>query len=159
MATRISLTYRGMDGSGATVKEARRDAARKIEAALGGSYEPQVLAVGDCTAILFRRPSGWTYGLVHAGMETICAGFGGNETREEVERRARKHVAEVGWNRHNDREVLAFVHADDRRELERWMRWQRDYDFARREGKDDEQAREYAHNQRGVAQGAEHGGE
>jgi hypothetical protein len=61
MATRINLTYCGMDGAGPTVKEAKQDAARKIEAALNLRYSPRALVYRGHTLIRLASPNGYGY--------------------------------------------------------------------------------------------------
>ena len=64
MSTKITLTYCGMEGCGRTAKEAKQEAARRIEAALGGDYTPAALAHGDYIAVIEREPrSEWGYRL------------------------------------------------------------------------------------------------
>jgi hypothetical protein len=55
MAT-VRVTHYGMDGSGRNVTEAKRDAGRKIEAALSGHYTPEVAARKGWAALVFREP-------------------------------------------------------------------------------------------------------
>lgn len=64
--TQIRVEYCGMPGTGRTVREAKQDAARKIEAALDGTYQPMVLSYRGLTAVVWRvAKHGWVYGFLH----------------------------------------------------------------------------------------------
>jgi hypothetical protein len=65
--TKINLEYFGMPGSGATVKEAKADAGRRIEAAFDGSYAPFMLSHRGKMLVASRDPkSGWGYRIFDA---------------------------------------------------------------------------------------------
>lgn len=57
--TTVNITYFGMDGTGRTLTEAKKDAGRKIEEAMSGSYQPRVLASRGIAMLLWRDPQGW----------------------------------------------------------------------------------------------------
>lgn len=59
--TTIHLDYFGMPGSGPTVKEAKLDAGRKIEAALEGCYAPLLLNFRGMLLVISRNPRDWGY--------------------------------------------------------------------------------------------------
>ena len=68
MPTKINLEYFGMPGSGATVKEAKLDAGRRIEEALDGDYTPSLIHWRQFTVLLARDPKyGWGYRISHPG--------------------------------------------------------------------------------------------
>ena len=91
----MRITYDGMDGTGRTLTDARRDAAHKIEQALSGTYDPVLLPLPDGDIMLgFRTPTeGWSYWFWRDGRLSggcLCA----LTTREELERRMRRHAAQ-----------------------------------------------------------------
>ena len=110
MAQTIRIEYFGMEGSGPTVKEARADAGQKIEKALRGSYEPQVIAFDGQMAILWREPKhGWLYGRIVDGA-LHPGGMGAEESCDEAKARARFDLAQLAWSPDSDdEEILAFV--------------------------------------------------
>src|SRR5213593_2027991 len=63
--TTIRLTYCGMAGEGPTVKEAKQDAARKIEAVLDADYTPAVYRWGNSCAVVWRTPRGINSAYLH----------------------------------------------------------------------------------------------
>lgn len=66
MAT-VTIEYFGMDGAGRTLTDAKKDAGRKIEAAMKGSYEPTVLASRGVVILLWRDPYGWRHSTITDG--------------------------------------------------------------------------------------------
>src|SRR3990167_6281423 len=102
MTTKISLTYCGMEGDGATVKLAKQDAARKIEAALAGTYTPAMIRAGSMIGIIWREPKhGWAYKIIcesdPAGSfrgYTMAHGSDFHDTRADCAR----HMAQLAGN-------------------------------------------------------------
>ena len=139
MATTIKIEYFGMPGEGPTVKEAKLDAGRKIEAALHGSYAPTFLTFGDYTALVWREPTGWGYRLLSEKDNTLYASC--NDSRDEAMRRAKRHLAQLAELTIPDEEILAYVHKDDRREIENGIRWQREMRDLAAQGYTDQEAR------------------
>ena len=104
MATAIRITYYGMDGEGATLKEAKADAARKVERALEGSYTPEMIRFDDWAVLLWREPFGWHYKLIGG----VCAGNLYGCTRgdhDEVREYAIYHLVSATYNPHDDASV------------------------------------------------------
>lgn len=60
----VNITYFGMDGSGRTMTEAKKDAGRKIEQAMTGNYQPVMLQSRGIIIILWRDPQGWRYNII-----------------------------------------------------------------------------------------------
>jgi len=57
MSTKITLTYCGMEGCGRTAKEAKQEAARRIEAALAGDYTPRCLPTANTSPSSRESPA------------------------------------------------------------------------------------------------------
>ena len=97
MTQTARITYFGMEGEGRNLTEAKRDAGRKVEQALEGSYTPEL--IGDISKgyamLLVRQPKlGWESILLYPGKEGALYGSSGSDTtKEECERRARAHLA------------------------------------------------------------------
>jgi hypothetical protein len=113
MSTKINLTYFGMEGSGATVTEAKKDAGRKIEAALDGSYTPEIVAWRGYAALVYREPTGWYTRLIICPDEKgIRDGkvWGSNAGMyKEAMIQAQSHVADLGWERADGETPPAFL--------------------------------------------------
>ncbi len=157
MATKMSLEYFGMPGCGATVKEAKLDAGRKIEAALTGTYQPSIINWRGRTAIVYRdATNGWCYGTMDT-TEGVKQSYStchpsNNDDRLGVELSARKHLAQNG-QQYGERtcELFAAVGGRMTRELEQAERefaeygtWQDAYRDAINAGKTDMEARDEA---------------
>lgn len=97
MTQEVRITYYGMEGVGKNVTEAKRDAGSRIEEALKGDHEPVI--IGDLAryaALLFRTPQhGWTYAVLAPDTKRLCAHLGIGNSRENVERHARNHLANL----------------------------------------------------------------
>lgn len=157
--TKINLEYFGMPGSGATVKEAKLDAGRKIEAALKDTYMPTIIHWRGRTAIVYRdATAGWMYGTMDTteGVKhdySTCSPCN-NDDRLAVELAARRHLAQNG-QKYGERTCELFRPVGDRRsrELEQaekefaeYGMWQDAYKDARDAGKDDNECREIANS-------------
>jgi hypothetical protein len=103
MTTRIRLTYHGMDGGGATVREAKANARRKLEALVKQAEQtPSIVAVGDCASLVWRFGSyGWCNALVsvHGKPHShLSPAIPGEASEEEAMARAAMHTAELAWS-------------------------------------------------------------
>jgi hypothetical protein len=65
----VRVTYHGMDGEGRSLKGAKRDAARKLEASVSGSYAPWYFRDKGIALLLWREPAGWTYRIIWPDMD------------------------------------------------------------------------------------------
>ena len=66
MGSKVRITYYGMEGEGATMKEAKADAGRQLEAAMQGDYSPFTVVWRGIVAILVRAPkTGYGYRMIH----------------------------------------------------------------------------------------------
>lgn len=100
MSTRIALTYCGMAGEGRTVTEAKKDAARRIEKAMEGSYSPIVLTAGEWQALMYRRPDcGWSHAIISGPdrerkeMQHLYGSPAGSQ--KDCEAQCRKHLGDL----------------------------------------------------------------
>ena len=141
---KVTIDYLGMWGTGRTKTEAKQDAARRIEEALGGSYTPVILTAGGETILMYRDPlSGWSYHFVRDG--ELTGGCFSMDDRFETERQARRHLGGLAtdWRTcQGPDDVHPIVqNQEDRRDIARGCQWQRDYQTARAAGLDDANAR------------------
>ena len=122
MATKITLTYHGMDGEGPTVKEAKLDASRKIEKYLKDTeHGPHTFTTEGYVVLVYRMHNSWAsriFGPLLSGCE--CSG---QSSKEEATRRAKYHLAQTISSIDNVRTDLC--HPDDKNELTRYFDWQR----------------------------------
>jgi hypothetical protein len=81
-----------MDGDGPTVKEAKRDATRKIEKVLDGAYSPVLISGRTIIGIVFRTPHGWWYKIVERTANQFDSCEHLNDDKDEAERRCRHHM-------------------------------------------------------------------
>jgi hypothetical protein len=99
MTNKVRITYYGMEGQGATVKEARLDAGRQIEAVLSGYHFPsaytKTVGPNTFTIFIYRELARWGYSFVRHGSGDGRVMVGGaNETNEEeANYRALRHIA------------------------------------------------------------------
>jgi hypothetical protein len=143
MSTKITLTYFGMAGEGRTVKEAKLDAGRKIEAVFDGNWTPFLLQAGDETILCWREPvGGWHYGFARDGR---IDGSTWHATRDECDKSARSHLGQIAtdWKTCLTVEDVHPIvkHDADRREILGLCQWQRAYARATSAGLDDNNAR------------------
>lgn len=145
MTTKIELTYCGMSGSGATVKLAKQDAARKIEAALAGYYTPTVLRHGDLIGFVWREPAGYCYKILWPVIESgPTYGSGSKLDEKSVISNCARHMAQsVG---HYAGTIAKYLNDADKRNLDSYFAWQERYRVAKSTGMTDQQAYDHASN-------------
>lgn len=143
MSTNIALTYFGMPGNGATIKEAKQDAGRKIEAALTGHYFPHIIRHGGLTTLIIRTPTdGWSYRLIDTKDEgTIYNSSGHNEDRNETIRAAYHNMAQLAGNYVGLENLLTPY---QQRHLDRYYKFCAAYHNARDAGMSDHEAHTHA---------------
>lgn len=133
----ITLKYYGVEGTGRTITDAKKDAGAKIEQMLKGDYTPYLLRHGEYMALITREPHyGWGYRLIHPDtlgrMFTTSCGPGGFA---ECLSRAKYHVAQLVG--HYDGLDLD---PDERRSLDSYYTFQDVYAELMAIGATDEQA-------------------
>ena len=119
MATQVSVKYFGMDGVGRNVTEAKRDAGRKIEAALEGHYEPTIYRDGAAAVMVFRNPlHGWGHtvltdddGAIRAGRHYASMDDG---TWDGAKQRALGHLAQLAWTEERGMDVPSYLPPEER---------------------------------------------
>lgn len=98
--TTINITYFGMDGTGRTVTEAKKDAGAKIERALTGSYEPTLLSSRGFIVLVYRDPDGWRSAIIadETGVRERVSHSSGRADREEALGEAFANLAQLSWD-------------------------------------------------------------
>lgn len=146
----VSIKYGNMEGVGANVTAAKKDAMRKIEAALEGSYMPTFIQHGGTTAIIARDAlSGWGYALIHPDeqkpsrtlyLQGALSGHSEKHMREAIEAAA-YHVAQCAGHFNGIEHLLP---ERKQRDLTDYFSNQARYRDARDQGMTDEEARDAA---------------
>jgi hypothetical protein len=99
---KVNITYFGMEGTGRTMTEAKKDAGRKVEEALAGSYEPMLLESRGWAIIIWRDPHGWRFNTIAEKGEYRKDAFrcytSGTKDRLDVFASALLHLAQMTWD-------------------------------------------------------------
>lgn len=166
MATQINLTYCGMEGSGPTVKQAKADAAVKIErllTELNQAPNLYVMQVDTWSALVARGPQGWGFRIIDCPAEPIKQGMlylsSGYHDSDDVLRSCAHSLLQAAWTPGvigdeswiNTRQAglpCACRGADLKADLLRWVSWQRDYKRLRDSGLSDREAHDQAQSGR-----------
>lgn len=160
MATRIRLDYCGMAGEGATVREAKADAARKLTALVQDLESgPRLVRFGACASLIYRDARGWVTVLLDSEGSAKPSGpiYGsshGHESLDDALVSAARHVAQLEWRKTVPSDAEFFRAALEAarlaprlrptllRDLMDWANWQRRYAALAAEGLDDAAIRE-----------------
>lgn len=156
MSKILKLTYCGMEGEGATVTAAKKDAAAKIERVLTADYSPRLVAWGSVAYLIWREPT--TDGRVSIRSQRIINDDGSMtrrpaggcyhsaaDTIDDVESQIMLHVAQQTWTG-SDNHPLLSGREDLQREFKSWATWQNRYKHARECGMNDNEAHHFAGN-------------
>lgn len=147
MATQINLTYCGMGGTGKTVKEAKQDAARKIEAVLDGNYFPRILSYRDISILVYRTPQGWHTTIIRDDgkmMEGLLTSSSMHETASEATSVAQVQLAQLGWKRDDGYTMPDFLTDAQKRDMHSMITFWMRYQDARKAGMGEDDAHSYA---------------
>ena len=121
MSTKINLTYCGMDGQGATVKEAKLDATRKIERFIKDTESgPYFQETEGYVIAVYLSYASWSYRILGPAFgHCECMGA---PSKTEAIRRAKKHLAQTLSTVDNVRTDLCDF--EDQAELISYFKWQ-----------------------------------
>jgi hypothetical protein len=146
----LTIKYYGVEGSGRTVTEAKKDAGRKIEIALAGDYNPVIIVWRKHAYLIYRDPTvGWRDRLIcdEDGVRdgTVFGSFGGDSMdKEYVIAEAKKHLAKLGWEEVDGQEIPSILPFCHHRGWRDWTEFQLRYREAIRRGMNDNDAHSYA---------------
>ena len=147
MSKKITLTFCGMRGEGASVAAAKQDAARKIEEILSDDWTPFLLASGNWMAVVTKVPSdygpNWGHRLLNSNelssgplfMATLSG------SRNNAIKGAAIHLAQTVGNYIGLEQYLDQV---DMRSLDEYFRFQTAYQEAKAKGIEDQACYTYA---------------
>lgn len=148
---KITLSYCGMAGEGPTVKEAKQDAARKIEAVLSACYQPRIVIWGDKLALIWNTPQGVVSAYVEnkvgakiQGTCHHCRGTDMNKAEQSAKLNLAMNCADI------ESDSIPEVIADNPNSIASFLSWigfQRAYRQAVKDGLDNHGAHAWAcHN-------------
>ena len=131
----VTVDYFGFSGTGQTVKEAKQDAGRTIQALHKDSWEPAIREWRGNAVLVYRNLYGWQYRFIQhdAGPLSIPNGSsGGYADRQDAVRSAERHIADIGWRSDDPLDFFPVwfgteanrEHANLRRELIDARKWQ-----------------------------------
>jgi hypothetical protein len=66
------LPYFGFKGNDSARSGAKRDAKRRLDAALAGSYDPWLFRDRGYLLLVWRQPEGWTYRIIKPNSNAAC---------------------------------------------------------------------------------------
>lgn len=146
MAQQVTITYCGMEGTGANVTKAKQDAARKIEKVLSGEWTPFILNHHGCIGIVCRTTIPgyeWGYKLFQPATDAsqnlhLASHY---SDREEAISAAAWHIAQ---NAGTYAGLERWIAPPKQRELDDYFAWQAEYAKAKKEGHPDDKCWEMA---------------
>lgn len=147
MSQQVHITYYGMDGSGRNLTAAKQDAGRKIEAALTGNYNPELLSCRGMSILVFRQPSGWDHVITALSNNpregTLYAG-GNYPTRQDAVNAAKNHLAQLAWECEDGVNPPIELDRNETREFKTWATFQLRYQNGLSNGLSKDDAHAYA---------------
>ena len=120
----IALEYYGMRGEGPTVREAKADAGRKLQAAMTANYTPRIVAWGKTLILVWQTPHGVVSGHVRDGRISGTCWHGTHDDLDEVEEQMRYSAAQLEADVESD-EWPGILPKGRRREFASWVGFQR----------------------------------
>lgn len=150
--TTVRIDYFGIEGSGKNVTEAKKDAGRKIEKALEGSYTPRLLTHRGHAILVYREPHGWCSATIadpdSSGATVVREGpvsSGSCHPEADVLKWALEHLAQLGWQAADGVQPPEFLKDRvSRSSFKTWAEFQLRYQEAIRRGMGSNDAHSYA---------------
>ncbi len=107
---------------GETQEAADQACLEKIRDRFRGTYTPLYLSFRGEIILVWRDGNEWVYGFIHDRTEPVGITSSGNwKSREDVERAARRHLAENGWDEREETSEI-ILHPDDQAQFGDWAR-------------------------------------
>ena len=129
---------------GATQEQADTALLERIRDRFRGSYDPVYLYFRGNTVLIWRDGNDWVYGHSHEKRNPEGVHLGGWISRDEVERVARCHLAQMGWDEQEETSEI-ISNQKDQEEFSRWASIQKQYlkqwRILRRAGWNEQEAR------------------
>ena len=129
----FEAALKGSDGGsalvsafGETQEEADAALVERIRVHFRGSYEPLYLHFRGNTVLIWRDGNEWVYGHIHEKQYPQGVHLGGWTSRDEVERAARRHLAQMGWDGQAETSDI-ISDQQDQGEFSRWASIQKQF--------------------------------
>lgn len=125
----VHVVHHGMPGQGKNVTEAKKDAGRKLEQAVSGSYEPAVISFRGQAVLVYRHQFGWDYCTLadERGFRTsLCTGTFQFSKGTALDM-ARFHLAQMTWLPADGNETPLPLEGPFLREFRNWAEFQLRY--------------------------------
>jgi hypothetical protein len=111
---------------GETQEEADAALLERIRDRFRGSYDPLYLRFRGSTVLIWRDGDEWVYGHIHEKHYPEGVHLGGWTSRDEVERVARRHLAQMGWDGQEETSDI-MKDQEDQEEFSRWASVQKQF--------------------------------
>jgi hypothetical protein len=111
---------------GATQEQADTALLERIRDRFRGSYDPLYLHFRGNTVLIWRDGNDWVYGHIHEKHYPEGVHLGGWTSRDEVERVARRHLAQMGWDGQEETSDI-IRDQQDQEEFSRWASIQKQF--------------------------------
>jgi hypothetical protein len=111
---------------GATQEQADTALLERIRDRFRGSYDPLYLHFRGNTVLIWRNGNDWVYGHIHEKRYPEGVHLGGWTSRDEVERMARRHLAQMGWDAQEETSDI-IRDQQDQEEFSRWASIQKQF--------------------------------
>ena len=111
---------------GETQEEADAALIERIRERFRGSYDPLYLHFRGNVVLIWRDGNDWVYGHIHERRYPEGVHLGGWTSRDEVERVARCHLAQMGWDEQEETSEI-ISNQQDQEEFSRWASKQRQF--------------------------------
>ncbi len=111
---------------GETQEEADAALIERIRERFRGSYEPLYLRFRGNVVLIWRDGNDWVYGHIHEKQHPEGIHLGGWIFRDEVERVARCHLAQMGWDEQEETSEI-ISNQQDQEEFSRWASVQKQF--------------------------------
>ena len=137
-----TISLFGIEGKGATKREAREDAERIIRYAFEGDYTPLTLSFRGRTMLVWRSIGGYCSAFVypeHQGEIGAICYHSSVDSKQKVLQSCRVSLAQLGWDGAEDDSPFLSTPAEQD-DFRRWVRFQRAYAVAREQGLGDSDA-------------------
>lgn len=146
---KITIEYLGVQGEGKSIKEAKTDAARKLQELAKRDPTPYIVAFRGEAIIIWHNGEGYVSRMLSGVGD--CKGsplsWGTSHSNlipiEDILSECRQHLAQICWDGTEDMSPL-LIEKQEQANFTQWVRFQRAYKDAREKGLPDAECHKYA---------------